>query len=165
MYFSRSRRRSFAQEMLAQIELTEDVDDFLRHEKVASLISSAYLKLKPKVEKLIQRLPDSKKETVIDVEGLEALFTKEVKYDFEKSLALSLRCSYSRGEINDEFLELCRTELKSFNGEAWRRLGRSLQDVEASLIGHCEMIVDMHSHKFSYHDEDDDDSNEVEVYD
>ena len=165
MYFSRSRSKSFSQEMLAKVGLTEDVNEFLRQETVIKLIESAYLNLKNKVEQLIKRLPDDRKESAIDVGGLETLFTKEVKCDFEKSLALSIRCSYSRGEVDDEFLKLRRSELKTLDSECLKRLERSLREVEADLVSNCELIVEMNSRRSSYYSDEEDDSNEVEIYD
>ena len=160
MFFSRSRSRAFSKEMIENAGLTEDVDEFLRHETVRSLIASAYQKLKVKVEMLIKRLPDDKQES-----AMEALFTKEVKFDFEKSLAMSLRCSYSRNEVDDEYLKLRRSELKTLDTECLRRLERSMWDVDADLVSNCELIVEMNSHRSGYYDDDYDDSNEVEVYD
>ena len=169
MYFRRSDSRKFSNEMLAKFGFTEDVARFYQNDPVKYLIASAYLELKTKVDKLVERLPDNHK-NAIDVDGLEELFTKDVKYDFEKSFALYLRCSESRKEVDEEFIRLNKRELRDSDKKFLRDLERCAKRVEEDIVSWYTWVADIHCRRYYFggdddDDDDDDDSNEVEIYD
>lgn len=165
MYFRRSGSRKFSNEILAKFGFTEDVARFYQNDPVKYLIASAYLELKTKVDKLVERLPDDHK-NAIDVDGLEELFTKDVKYDFEKSFALYLRCSESRKEVDEEFISLRKRELRDSDIKFLRDLERCAKRVEDDIVSWYTWVADIHCRRYYFGgDDDDDDSNEVEIYD